>query len=73
MLIPLGDKLNVNINWLLFGKGEMFIDGQPPNNQTMNEDSNLLEVERLKKENEQLKERLKDKEEIIALLKVSKS
>ena len=27
MLIPLGEKLNVNINWLLFGKGEMFIDG----------------------------------------------
>lgn len=28
VLIPLGEKLNVNINWLLFGKGEMFIDSE---------------------------------------------
>lgn len=32
-LIPLGEKLNVNINWLLFGYGEMFLNDDNSNNQ----------------------------------------
>ena len=75
ILIPLGEKLNININWLLLGKGNMFIDGKAPSVEdgTDENNNNEGEMERLKRENEQLREHLKDKEEIIQLLKVGKS
>lgn len=73
MLIPMGEKLNVNINWLLFGKGSMFMDGAE-NEISQGESTDSAqdlssEVERLERENKQLREHLKDKEEIIRLLK----
>lgn len=54
----------INIHWILTGKGEMFIDpdGNSRNSSTDN-------VELLKKEIQHLNEKLKDKEEIIRLMK----
>ena len=45
MLIPLGEKLNVNVNWLLFGNGEMFLSGQiSTNHKIINGDNNHTQV-----------------------------
>lgn len=75
VLIPLGEKLNININWLLFGVGEMFMDtlvADAPNalgdlrtgdNQKTGEvPSNIKECQ---KEIKQLKQQLKDKDSLI--------
>lgn len=79
VLIPLGKTLNVNINWLLFGVGEMFMD--PPITQSQDTPSsprtdghqrnkNVIGDEQSKtkdclKEVERLKKQLKEKDSII--------
>ncbi len=61
VLIPLVDKMPyVNLNWLIGGKGEMFLN------------ESTSELAQLKKEVETLRNTLADKEEIIRLLKNSK-
>ncbi len=61
VLIPLVDKMPyVNLNWLISGKGEMFLN------------ESTSELAQLKKEVETLRNTLADKEEIIKLLKQKK-
>lgn len=60
ILIPLGDKFNININWLLLGTGKMFID--PSNADTKNIlEEDYSKVKELEKEIKYLKQYLKDK------------
>lgn len=40
MLVPLGEKLNVNINWLLFGHGEIFLSKSNGNNRIQKIETN---------------------------------
>lgn len=73
VLMPLGDVFNVNINWLLLGQGEMFIKGKQSNiNKTDSSNersSTCVDVDSLKDKILLLEQSLKDKEEIIRLLK----
>lgn len=70
----------LNRDWLIFGEGEMLLShiGHTQTgsaNKIEHSPINIgsgTELEQLKKENELLKERLKDKEEIIKLLKSKK-
>lgn len=77
VLIPLGEKFGINLNWLLLGTGEMFVDEKSASEGIKK--GKVIDVKALQKENEQLKEQngqlkahLKDKEEIISLLKERK-
>jgi transcriptional regulator with XRE-family HTH domain len=77
ILIPLGEKFGINLNWFLLGTGDMFTDKQGASNGTKKNsgvDVKTLQKEnkQLKDQNEQLKAHLKDKEEIISLLKERK-
>jgi hypothetical protein len=74
-----------NINWILFGHGQMLIEESSSNTQNINNKNGIVsqvannshnstadkgkELEYLQNENELLKKALKDKEEIIQLLK----
>ncbi|MCM1168730.1 MAG: hypothetical protein NC324_02215 [Bacteroides sp.] len=73
---------DLNPSWLLTGQGNMIRYGEIGHTQIGEQNTidrspitiatNTTEVEQLKKENELLKARLKDKEEIINLLKNNK-
>ena len=53
VLIPLGDKFGINLNWLLLGTGDMFADKQKASNGTKKNSG--ADVKTLQKENKQLK------------------
>ncbi|BDS10887.1 helix-turn-helix domain-containing protein [Aureispira anguillae] len=85
VLIPLLERFNVNINWLLGGEGEMFLNSSSSRAQEMiggtGPDSNLssnsrnstcTNVKFLQKEIQYLNDKLKDKEEIIRLMRNQK-
>jgi transcriptional regulator with XRE-family HTH domain len=68
LLIPLGEKFGVSIDWLLFGVGEMFIDPSGVNkvNSSKGDDKKKDQSAKLcKKELELLKDKLKEKELLI--------
>lgn len=77
-LIPLGEKLGVSIDWLLFGEGEMLREKKE--NAASSENgkkgkSSKADVERIKsleEQNKLLKQNISDKDEIIQLLKAKK-
>ena len=71
LLIPLGKKLGVSIDWLLFGDGEMF-RAETKTNSKEKDDLNNKELQYLSRENKQLRDQLKDKEVIIRLLQNTK-
>ena len=54
---------------IINGDGNITQIAKNSNNTTNSNNSNTMEIEYLKKENEQLKQAIKDKEEIIQLLK----
>jgi transcriptional regulator with XRE-family HTH domain len=76
VLMPLGEVFNVNINWLLLGQGEMFLNGEQSKiNKTdfgNSRNSSCEDVTILKKEIQHLNDKLKDKEEIIRLMRNQK-
>lgn len=76
VLIPLLERYNVNINWLLGGQGEMFLTPNNSNPDNSGSDNSrkttYTDVEVLRKEIQHLNEKLKDKEEIIRLMKNQK-
>lgn len=76
VLMPLGEVFNVNINWLLLGQGEMFLNGDQSNvnktNFNNSRNSSGEDVKSLKKEIQHLNDKLKDKEEIIRLMRNQK-
>jgi transcriptional regulator with XRE-family HTH domain len=65
ILIPLGEKLNININWLLFGVGEMFMDSAVTGDSQKNKTTAQGSVKDCEKEIKQLKQQLKDKDSLI--------
>lgn len=80
LLIPLGEKLGVSIDWLLFGEGEMLRGNNPTKvvgNHRASEETNeadkikLLEqqIELQREQIELLKGKVGDKDEIIKMLK----
>ncbi|WP_052596228.1 transcriptional regulator [Aureispira sp. CCB-QB1] len=71
ILIPLGEKFGVSIDWVLFGVGEMFIDPSKADkkNRQLHAQKALEskeEVKGEKKEIEYLKQKLKEKDLLIA-------
>lgn len=60
---------NSNSQKIINGDGNITQIAKNSNNTTNSNNSNTMEIEYLKKENEQLKQAIKDKEEIIQLLK----
>jgi hypothetical protein len=44
ILIPLGERFNVNINWLLFGVGEMFVTPPITDTKNISGDVGLLQI-----------------------------
>ena len=45
ILVPIGEKLGVNIDWLLFGRGNMFVDNHTNTTQKIiNGDGNNVQV-----------------------------
>ncbi|WP_052595716.1 helix-turn-helix domain-containing protein [Aureispira sp. CCB-QB1] len=68
ILIPLGEKFGISVDWLLFGIGEMMIDPskkivKPVDNSSHREDSN--ELKELQTQIKHLEQRLKDKDSLI--------
>lgn len=78
VLIPLGEKLDISIDWLLFGDGEMLRSNRQivgsMEDKSSNEKIKLLEkqIELLNKMVEDKDKHLKDKEELINSLKAQK-
>lgn len=86
VLIPLLERFNVNINWLLSGQGEIFLDGNSSSAQAMpssaiiQHDSSISQrAKLLENENKHLKDKIalleqsvKDKADYIELLKNQK-
>jgi transcriptional regulator with XRE-family HTH domain len=81
VLIPLLERYNVNINWLLGGQGEMFLENLEYNNEkgidkkitqighyNNSNNSNTIENTFLKSKIELLEKSLKDKEKLISIL-----
>jgi transcriptional regulator with XRE-family HTH domain len=83
VLIPLLERYNVNINWLLGGQGEMFLENLEYNNEkgidenktttqighyNNGSNSNTIENTFLKSKIELLEKSLKDKEKLISIL-----
>lgn len=78
-LIPLGEKLGISIDWLLFGEGDMMRGasqrvvsdegGEPRKKATELETQQIKSLEAQVK---LLKQTIKDKDEIIGLLKENK-
>lgn len=66
ILIPLGEKLNININWLLFGVGEMFMDSVITDDSKKSKNTTAQSsIKECQKEIKQLKQQLKDKDSLI--------
>lgn len=65
-LIPLGEKLGVSIDWLLFGKGEM-LENEKKSKKSKEGDSEKVKL--LEQQIKLLKQTIGDKDEIIKLLK----
>ncbi|BDS13023.1 helix-turn-helix domain-containing protein [Aureispira anguillae] len=65
LLIPLGEKLGISIDWLLFGKRDMFIDGHaqdyhtpindPNSNKSKSKCINQIDKERIRHLEQQIK------------------
>lgn len=78
LLIPLGEKLGVSIDWLLFGEGEMLREKKENAASSENgkkSKSSKVDAERIKsleEQNKLLKQTISDKDEIIQLLKAKK-
>lgn len=68
ILIPLGEKLKVNLNWLLLGEGEMFIsqDTTPVKNKDLEQLSKIIDA--LEKSNEESKKRTETMDKYIVML-----
>lgn len=68
ILIPLGEKLKVNLNWLLLGKGEMFDseDTTPVKNKDLEQLTKIINT--LEESNEESKKRGETMDKYIALL-----
>lgn len=73
LLIPLGEKLGISIDWLLFGEGEMLREKKESTTSGENgKKSSKVDAERIKsleEQNKLLKQTISDKDEIIQLLR----
>ncbi|WMX15302.1 helix-turn-helix domain-containing protein [Aureispira sp. CCB-E] len=65
ILIPLGEKLGISIDWVLFGVGEMFMDSSKVIEEK-GEKKKGTDSKNCKKELEQLKKELREKDLLIA-------
>jgi transcriptional regulator with XRE-family HTH domain len=72
ILIPLGEKLNISIDWLLFGKGEMFLEGESSNvnkiDSSSSRNSTYADIKLLNDKVVLLEQSVKDKEKLISML-----
>lgn len=68
LLIPLGEKLGVSADWLLFGVGEMYLvkkEDSPKAKKNTKEGLESSKIQALEMEIKYLKQRLEDKEQVI--------
>lgn len=76
ILTFLVEEHNVNVNWLLTGKGKMFLEGEEPGidktDSSNSRNSASLDVKLLNDKILLLEKSLKDKEEIIRLMRNQK-
>lgn len=64
ILIPLGEKLGISIDWILFGVGDMFIN--PSELNAVKKEIEEKKGNKSNKEIEHLKQKLKEKDLLIA-------
>lgn len=72
VLIPLLERYNVNINWLLGGQGKMFLDGEESSidktDSSNSRNSTCTDVKLLNDKIALLEQSIKDKEKLISML-----